>query len=181
MRKKYTDETYLKGVTKCQIITKKLKKQNAYIVLKKIEKIDKPFVKESTLIDNGYYVLEYTPMDKNYNARAFIDKDLNTISYYFDITLSNGVDEGRPYYDDLFLDIIYRKDADPAMRIVDEDELAEALEDGTIKQNDYDLAHNVCDNLSEEIQNNKNVFINVDKKRIIKEIELQDKKNGFER
>lgn len=72
MRKKYADETYLRGVTQYHVVTKELKKQNAYIVLKKIIEIDKPFVKNFTLIDNGYYIMEYTPMDKLYNARAFI-------------------------------------------------------------------------------------------------------------
>ena len=94
MRKKYADETYLRGVTQYHVVTKELKKQNAYIVLKKIIEIDKPFVKNFTLIDNGYYIMEYTPMDKLYNARAFIDENLNTVSYYFDISLGNGVDDG---------------------------------------------------------------------------------------
>lgn len=57
MRKKYADETYLRGVTQYHVVTKELKKQNAYIVLKKIIEIDKPFVKNFTLIDNGYYII----------------------------------------------------------------------------------------------------------------------------
>ena len=36
MRKKYTDETYLKGVSKYNVTTKKLKDDNAYIVIKHI-------------------------------------------------------------------------------------------------------------------------------------------------
>ena len=171
MRKKYTDETYLKGVTQCQIIKKELKEQNAYIVLKKIIKIDKPFVKGMTLINDGYYIMEYTPMDKLYNARAFIDKNLNTISYYFDISLGNGVDDGRPYYDDLFLDIICSAETNNTVEILDEDELQEALEIGQIKKQDYDLAHSVCNELIDEIQQNRNVFINANKKQIIKKLE----------
>ena len=132
MRKKYAAETYLRGVTQYHVVTKELKKQNAYIVLKKIIEIDKPFVKNFTLIDNGYYIMEYTPMDKLYNAWAFIDENLNTVSYYFDISLGNGVDDGRPYYDDLFLDIIYGNKTDNKVEILDVDELQEALESGKI-------------------------------------------------
>lgn len=171
MRKKYADETYLRGVTQYHVVTKELKKQNAYIVLKKIIEIDKPFVKNFTLIDNGYYIMEYTPMDKLYNARAFIDENLNTVSYYFDISLGNGVDDGRPYYDDLFLDIIYGNETDNTVEILDEDELQEALESGKITKQDYDLAQSVCNKLADEIQKNKNIFINTDKKQLIRMLE----------
>ena len=171
MRKKYADETYLRGVAQYHIIKKKLEEQNSYIVLKKIIKIDEPFVKKMTLIDDGYYIMEYTPIDKLYNARAFIDKNLNTVSYYFDISLGNGEDNGRPYYDDLFLDIIYGTETDNTVKILDEDELQEALEIGQITQQDYDLAHSVCSELVDEIQENRNVFININKKQIIKTFE----------
>ena len=76
MRKKYTDETYLKGVSKYEVAIKKLKEQNAYVVVKKILEIDEPFVKNATLIDNGYFIVEFTPMDRLYNARAFIDNKI---------------------------------------------------------------------------------------------------------
>lgn len=171
MRKKYTDETYLKGVTQYHIITKKFKKLNAYIVLKKIIEIEKPFVKSSILIDNGYYIMEFTPMDKLYNARAFINKNLNTISYYFDISLGNGVDNGRPYYDDLFLDIVCSAETDNIIKILDEDELLEALETKQISKQDYDLAYSVCYELANEIRENKNIFINIDKHQMIKQLE----------
>lgn len=115
--------------------------------------------------------MEYTPMDKLYNARAFIDENLNTVSYYFDISLGNGVDDGRPYYDDLFLDIIYGNETDNTVEILDEDELQEALESGKITKQDYDLAHSVCSKLADEIQKNKNIFINTDKKQLIKMLE----------
>ena len=36
MRKKYADETYLRGVTQYHVVTKELKKQKSYILLKKI-------------------------------------------------------------------------------------------------------------------------------------------------
>lgn len=38
MRKKYTDETYLRGVSKYDVTTKKLKGQDTYIVIKKFRK-----------------------------------------------------------------------------------------------------------------------------------------------
>ena len=171
MKKKFTDETYLRDVTKVQIITKKFENHNAYLVLKRIIRVDEPFIKEITLIDNGYYILEYTPMDKLYNARVFTDKDYNVLEYYFDISLSNGVEDGRPYYYDLYLDIICTSEIKESLRILDEDELENALDNGEITKEEYDLANDVCKKLSKEIQENKNEFIKLDKKQIIKTME----------
>ena len=167
MRKKYTDETYLRGVSKYNITTQKIEGQEAYLVVKNILEIDKPFIKGVTLIDNGYYIIEYTPIDKLYNARVYLDNKLNVLSYYFDISLGNGVDSGRPYYDDLFLDIGI--DLNNNIKILDEDELEEALENGIITTKEFDLACRVCSELVQEIKNDKNCFINMNKKEIIRE------------
>ena len=172
MRKKSTDETYLKGVSKYKVIIKEIKEQNAYIVLKKIIEIDEPFVKNITLIDNGYYVMEYTPMDKMYNGRVFIDNNLNAISYYFDISLGNGVEDGKPYYDDLYLDIIYGIETGNIVKILDEDELLEALKSGQITQQNYELAYSICSKLTSEIKEKRNVLINMDKKQVIKKLKI---------
>ena len=115
--------------------------------------------------------MEYTPMDKLYNARAFIDENLNTVSYYFDISLGNGVDDGRPYYDDLFLDIVYGADTNNNIKVLDEDELLDALEKGIITKEEFDLAHSVCAGLAKEIMENRNAFVNMDKKEIISHIQ----------
>lgn len=180
MRKKYTDKTYLKGVSRYSVATRKLKGQDTYIVVKNILEIDEPFIKNVTLIDNGYYILEYTPIDKLYNARAFIDKELNTVSYYFDISLGNGVENGRPYYNDLFLDIVYGADTDNNVKVLDEDELLEALDRGAITKKEFDLAHSVCTKLVEEIKDNRNSFINMNKKDIIRHIQMLEIGDIFE-
>ena len=172
MRKKYTDETYLRGVSRYKIIKKELKEENAYLILKKIINIDKPFIKRETLIDNGYYIMEYTPLNKLYNIRVFIDKDLNTIMYYFDISLGNGIENGKPYYDDLFLDIIYPNNSKDLIIIDDEDELEEALNNGQITKEEYDLANKTCNELKTELKEHKNNFVNIDKKELIKKLEI---------
>lgn len=173
MRKKFTDETYLRGVSKYTVTTKKLKGQDTYIVVKNIQEIDEPFIRNATLIDNGYYIVEYTPMDKLYNARAFVDNELKTISYYFDISLGNGLENGRrPFYDDLFLDIVYGTDTDKNIKVLDEDELLDALEKGIITKKEFDLAHSVCSELVNEIRENRNAFVNMNKKEIIRHTQI---------
>ena len=101
---------------------------------------------------------------------AFIDNELKTISYYFDISLGNGLENGRPYYDDLFLDIVYGADTNNNIKVLDEDELLDALEKGIITKKEFDLAHSVCAGLAKEIMENRNAFVNMNKKEIISHI-----------
>lgn len=109
-------------------------------------------------------------MNRLYNARAFIDNELKTISYYFDISLGNGLENGRPYYDDLFLDIVYGADTNNNIKVLDEDELLDALEKGIITKKEFELAHSVCAELAKEIMENRNAFVNMNKKEIISHI-----------
>ena len=161
---------YLADKYNIDVTTKKLKGQDTYIVIKKIQEVDEPFIRNVTLIDNGYYIVEYTPLNRLYNARAFIDNELKTISYYFDISLGNGLENGRPYYDDLFLDIVYGADTNNNIKVLDEDELLDALEKGIITKKEFELAHSVCAELAKEIMENRNAFVNMNKKEIISHI-----------
>lgn len=51
--------------------------------------------------------MEFTPLNQFYNARVFLDRDANVIEYYFDISNGNGAEDNIPYYNDLYLDVIY--------------------------------------------------------------------------
>lgn len=172
MRKKYTSKTYLRGVSDWDFIMQKRKSENYYVSIKRVNEIDKPFVVDisgqSTIyIDNGYYIAEFTPLDQFYNARVFLDKNADVIGYYFDISRGNGVEGNIPYYDDLYLDIIHYPADNNFTVIVDEDELLDAFNAGKITREEFDLAKDVCSKLFEEIQANKNIFINMDKKELI--------------
>ena len=112
MRKKYTSKTYMRGVSDWDLVIIKRKSENYFLTIKRINEIDEKFIveisgKDKIFIDKGYYIVEFTPLDKFYNARVYIDKNLNIMGYYFDISHGNGIDENIPYYDDLYLDIIY--------------------------------------------------------------------------
>jgi hypothetical protein len=77
---------------------------------------------------------------------SMYDGEGKIIEWYFDITKANGVDEdGKPYYDDLFLDLVLLPDGQ--VITLDEDELLEALNNGIITREDYDLAYRVKDRL----------------------------------
>ncbi len=172
MRKKTISKTYMRGVTDWEFISIKRKEENFHICIKKINEVDKPFIldrygKETAFIDNGYYIVEFTPLNELYNARAFLDKNLDIIGYYFDISLENGVEDCIPYYDDLYLDVIYDGKPKFVIEIEDKDELEEALNSGKITQEQYDLANKKCSDLVEEIVSNRNIFINMNIKDLI--------------
>ena len=139
---------------------------------KKINEIDNPFLvdingKSVIYIDNGYYIVEITPLELFYNIRVFLDENADVIGYYFDVSRGNGIEENIPYYDDLYLDIVYSPGDNNFIEILDEDELLEALNTGKITREDFDFANKVCSNLYKEILENQNIFVNMDKKKMI--------------
>lgn len=170
MRKKLTSKMYMRGVVDWDILVSKREDENFCVLIKKINKIERPFIiKDRALIDNGYYIMEFTPLDQFYNVRVFLNQNLNVIGYYFDISRGNGIEDNIPYYDDLYLDVIYSPDNN-AIRVEDEDELLDALNNKTISVEEYNLANETCAKLIEEIKANKNKFINIDKSNIINQL-----------
>lgn len=174
MRKKYTSKTYMRGVSDWDLVIIKRRLENYYLTIKRINEIDKKFirkdVKNEILIDNGYYIVEFTPIDKFYNVRAYLDTNLEVIEYYFDISRGNGIDENIPYYDDLYLDIIYNPSDNNDLKLDDENELLEALLKKIITEEEFKLANEVSSELIKEIRNKENIFVNMNKKRINRKI-----------
>jgi predicted RNA-binding protein associated with RNAse of E/G family len=114
--------------------------------------------REVCVIDNNYSLLQYVPFGENYVLTIFFDDKNNIIQWYFDITYRNGIDDdGIPYYDDLYLDIIIL----PPFKVylVDKDELDEALNKKIINNKKYSLACSVADRLMDDIINNRILFM----------------------
>lgn len=172
MRKKYTSKTYMRGVSDWDLLILKRESESYYLTIKRINKINQTFFinrggHRIVYIDNGYYIVEFTPLNRFYNARVYLGRDLNVIGYYFDMSRGNGVEENIPYYDDLYLDIIYCPNEGNQIIIDDEDELLDALNAKDITKEEFDLAKDVCSTLIDEILEKKNIFINMDKKELI--------------
>ena len=78
------------------------------------------------------------------------DRHNEIVEWYFDMTKENGVDERNiPYFEDLYLDVIVAPDF--SVHLIDEDELQEALDEGTITKEEYDLAYRTYEKLVEEV------------------------------
>ena len=146
---------------------------NAYITLKEIKDLTKPhlipvngnWIKK---LDKNFTILEYTPLDELYNVRIHINDKLEVLEYYFDIILENKIENVKgkfiPFYNDLYLDVIYYQEAatksSSFIILDDRDELKDALKQGKIDKEQYDLAYNVANKLMEELKKGNNKFVN---------------------
>ena len=163
-RKKCTREAI-----KMDITIVELKELDAYLTLKEFREVTESYsnyingelVKK---IDNGYTLMEYTPLHENYNVRAYIDDKENILEYYFDITDGNIIEDGVPYYDDLYLDVIYFLEiatkSSTYISLDDINDLKDALQKREIDQEKYDFAFEVADKLMKELKNKTNRFVN---------------------
>ena len=128
----------------------------------KIDFSTEPFVLNNGLkvIDNGYYILELLPKNENYSMRVYFNEKKEILEYYFDISLSNGIDSETkiPYYDDAFIDITL---TDDVIEILDEDELELAHQEGRISDNELEIIRNATTKLYDEISNRTNKYINM--------------------
>lgn len=103
------------------------------------------------MVIHGYNACQ---LKKNWSVTTMFDDRDNIIQWYFDITKQNSIDEnGQPFYDDLYLDIVVFPSGEVVL--FDEDELKEALESGDITQSDFNLAYSevnkIMDGMAKDI------------------------------
>lgn len=114
---------------------------------------------ELVIIDDGFKWLEiYPENNKNIAVSVSINNKDEILKWYFDIAKDSGLTEqGIPYIDDLYLDIILTPTEE--IRIIDKEELQEALEKNIITQSDFDLAYKVADNLINVLKGKQNRIV----------------------
>lgn len=163
MRRKLISKTYLKDVEEYELNIY-FDKEEYYLSVKKFINVKNPFIIESGLylIDNGYYIVEVIPKKENYIMRVYFNEKKERIEYYFDITLENGLDKESniPYYDDLYLDITVNIEG--KLKVLDEDELIEALDKKEISKEEFDLANKTKELLLDSIKNESNKYMDLD-------------------
>ena len=165
-RIKFTTNTYMKEALKYEIVI--IKEDDYFVTIKKYLELTKPvIISDILLIDKNYYLVEITPLKEKYNMRFYLDDKLKIISYYIDITHSNGVRNKIPYYVDLYLDIVHHP-ANDELCFVDQEELQEALDKKIISKSDFEMAYITGNKLLDEIRDDKNKYINIDIVKYVK-------------
>jgi predicted RNA-binding protein associated with RNAse of E/G family len=91
------------------------------------------------IADKGYTWLQYYPKGEHYVVTSMFDDQGEIVEWYIDVCKHQGVtDQGVPWFDDLYLDIVVLNNR--SLFLLDEDELDEALTKGMITVKDYDMA-----------------------------------------
>ncbi len=163
---KLVTKTYMKEVFDYKTLILK-ENDDYFITIKKVLKTTEPFSLfnfgvHTVHIDDGYYVVEITPLKEKYNCRVFIDNNKNIIDYYFDVSLYNGVLDKVPFYVDLYLDVLFYPNRDNLVKYDDLDELDEALKNKLITKKTYDKALRTKEKLTKELKEGTNKYVNLD-------------------
>ena len=156
MRQKYADYPNWKRVLEKEYKNKYFDNEDFkgnISLLKAVKVKEKLMVGENNLVvlDDGYKWLELYPEDnKNIAVSVCLSDKDKILEWYFDIAKDTKLTEkGIPYIDDLYLDVIMSKDG--KIKMVDEDELQEALDTNDITKEDYNLAYTVANSLIKQI------------------------------
>ncbi|WP_426272072.1 DUF402 domain-containing protein [Exiguobacterium sp. R-17] len=102
------------------------------------------------IADAGYVWVQQFPSDAHYAVTSMFDASGRLVQTYIDICLRTGMENGRVYWDDLFLDLIALPSGE--VLLVDADELEVAREQGTVSQSDYALAWAEANQLQNQLQ-----------------------------
>ncbi len=99
--------------------------------------------------DKGLKWLSILPQNDFYCITAMMNQNNEILLWYIDMIANQGVDEdGIPYFDDLYLDLVVYPDG--TVIEDDMDELEDALSDGDITLKQYNLAIATSNRLKEE-------------------------------
>ena len=103
------------------------------------------------ILDDGFKWLEmYPENNKNIAMSVCINTKNEFMEWYFDIAKDSSLtEEGVPYIDDLYLDVILSPKGE--IKMIDEDELKEALDNKEITEEDFELAYKVANKLIKKL------------------------------
>jgi predicted RNA-binding protein associated with RNAse of E/G family len=108
------------------------------------------------IADKGYQWLELVPKDVNY-ALTSMFKEGRLFQLYYDITLKNEVlENGDAVFYDLFLDVVVGEDG--KAKVIDTEELDEALLAGVVDQKQYELAVKAAEDVATFYNSNKELL-----------------------
>ena len=128
------------------------KEFNGDIYLNNFIEISEPYFVENGLCiqDSNYKWLEFYDYSSRIMLTAMYNEKNEIIEWYFDIARGIGKENGIPYEDDLYLDVVLRSDG--KIILLDEDELEEAYERKEMTKEEYDEAYRIANDLIEKIK-----------------------------
>jgi len=165
LKRKYADGRKVIDIIESKYENKILNDKNfiGNITLLEIEEVRHNWYvdeEKRCVLAKGYKWLEIYPKDQNYCITAIFNENKELVEWYIDVAKSIGKEDGVPYEDDLYLDVVIV--ADGRKRLLDEDELQEALENNIINKEEYDMAYKIAKKLlqisEEDIEKLKEIY-----------------------
>ena len=141
---------------------------NGYIGLIDIKEVSEAQIwnfngEDIVVCDKGRKWLSILPQDDWYCITAMMDEGGNILLWYIDMIAKQGIDQdGVPYFDDLYLDLVVYPDG--TIIVDDMDELEDALLNRDITQEQYDLAIETSNRLQRGMLSDISSFIEYTKK-----------------
>ncbi|MEN2466228.1 DUF402 domain-containing protein [Ornithinibacillus sp. JPR2-1] len=129
-----------------------------YMTLLDVIKVSEPLIirygeGERCIVDDGYQWLFQFPEDQHHTVTTTFNSAGEIVQWYIDICVATGLENGVPWMDDLFLDIVILPTGQ--VIVLDEDELDEALANGVISKALYELAWKEVNRLLPLIERNE--------------------------
>ena len=106
-----------------------------------------------SIMDNNYKWLEFYDYSSKVKLTAIYDENNRIIEWYFDIARKIGKDNGLPYEDDLYLDVVVTPNGE--VILLDEDELKEAYNKREMTTKEFKNAYKEAEQLMNKLKNNK--------------------------
>lgn len=161
---KYLTSTYLRDIKKYKLSL--FFEKDYCISVKKIIEIKQPFIlreedRDIIIIDNGYYILEYMPFNKESICRIHINNAKDIIERFYIATKNNCIINGIPAFEDLKLSfVIVNKCNIKKFYNID-------VARKTLSENEYWLALNQMIKVKKEVENKTNFIYNLDYKKYL--------------
>ena len=110
---------------------------------------------QECILKSGFKWLEFYPDNEKYAITAIINEENRVVEWYFDMVKDFGIEDGMPYMDDLYLDLVITPRGE--VYVLDEEELQEAVDKNDITKADYKQAHDTLDMLLAKYDNGNNI------------------------
>ena len=136
---------------------------NGYIGILEIKEVTEKqiwrFNDEDIIVcDNGLKWLSILPQDDFYCITAMMNSNNDILLWYIDMIAGQGIDtDGVPYFDDLYLDLVVYPDG--TIKVDDMDELEEALSQGDITEDQFNLAISTSNKLKSGLLSDIDTFV----------------------
>ena len=140
---------------KCKSINAKSSEFTGDIYFYSFKDVEERYVLPSgtCIIDNDYKWLEFYDYNSRIKLTVMYNEKNEPIEWYFDIARRIGNDNGIPYEDDLYVDVLVTTDG--KIKLLDKDELDVAHAKFEVNDSDYEMAKKEASDLMKRLENRK--------------------------